>query len=273
MAAENTRCTACAKSFNSGILVGGFCGWCRKICSICGARGARSKRGDETVCKGCKTKVLCLICRKNSNTNLCDACGSRTISFAAILDCKEPLLSMIASHLRQYCNMEGVADNASLAPQAPPASSAPQAVQVQLAPQVQSASSAPQAVQVQLAPQEQLESLGSKIISAIKNMLTSDGKEPIADAAVPAPEVKQKSGKNKALSIAVWDKQFGPDARIGKCYVCSRPIKMEDYEMGHIVSAHDGGSKTIDNLLPVCKNCNRSCGTQNLHAFKAKMGM
>ncbi len=78
-----------------------------------------------------------------------------------------------------------------------------------------------------------------------------------------------QTSERKALNIAVWDKYVGPTLRIGPCYVCAKPIKMEEIHLGHIISAADGGKREIDNLRPVCPLCNTSCGAQNLDTFRA----
>lgn len=43
-----------------------------------------------------------------------------------------------------------------------------------------------------------------------------------------------------------------------------------DWEAGHIMSVKEGGTDTLDNLRPICKSCNRSMGTENMDAFKAR---
>lgn len=54
----------------------------------------------------------------------------------------------------------------------------------------------------------------------------------------------------------------------GPCYVCQSDIHILNFECGHIVSYADGGSLTVDNLLPICGSCNKSMGKRNLYEYK-----
>lgn len=75
----------------------------------------------------------------------------------------------------------------------------------------------------------------------------------------------------KKIRDAAWDNQFGTTAREGACYCCKTPLNLTGtWEAGHIVSHADGGPDTADNLRPICVSCNRSMGTENMDAFKAR---
>ena len=39
------------------------------------------------------------------------------------------------------------------------------------------------------------------------------------------------------------------------------------FEVGHVVSVHDNGDLSIENLRPICGLCNRSMGTMNMVEF------
>jgi hypothetical protein len=57
----------------------------------------------------------------------------------------------------------------------------------------------------------------------------------------------------------------------GQCYCCKTPLNLTGpWEAGHIISHADGGPDTADNLRPTCVSCNRSMGTENMDAFKAR---
>lgn len=45
---------------------------------------------------------------------------------------------------------------------------------------------------------------------------------------------------------------------------------MRKFECGHVVAEALGGQSTIENLRPICKDCNLSMGTKNLFEFKEK---
>lgn len=75
----------------------------------------------------------------------------------------------------------------------------------------------------------------------------------------------------KKIRDAVWDNQFGTTSREGSCYCCKTPLNLTGpWEAGHIISHADGGPDTADNLRPICISCNRSMGTENMDAFKAR---
>lgn len=77
----------------------------------------------------------------------------------------------------------------------------------------------------------------------------------------------------KALSAIVWDTYIGEEKGIGPCYVCEKNINAKHFECGHIISRHDGGKTTVDNLRPVCSLCNKSIGTKNMDEFKLEYGI
>jgi len=52
------------------------------------------------------------------------------------------------------------------------------------------------------------------------------------------------------------------------CFVCSDPISVKSFEAGHIIPASEGGSNNIDNLKPICGNCNKSMGVENMIQYK-----
>lgn len=74
---------------------------------------------------------------------------------------------------------------------------------------------------------------------------------------------------SKAVRNNVWTLIFGEIFK-GSCQVCSREIKITEYECGHIISKAKGGLDDIDNLLPICRPCNNSMKTSNLYAYKTK---
>jgi len=84
--------------------------------------------------------------------------------------------------------------------------------------------------------------------------------------------------KNKCVIYAPVETYsgYGANARDkvkalnGTCYVCTRNLRIDNFEAGHIISEANGGIIHIDNLKPLCKPCNTSCATDNLDEFKRK---
>jgi len=65
----------------------------------------------------------------------------------------------------------------------------------------------------------------------------------------------------KALREQVWRVYFG-DAYTKKCWVrwCENIVTPFSFEVGHNVPRSKGGTDNIDNLRPICSNCNKSMG-------------
>ena len=70
----------------------------------------------------------------------------------------------------------------------------------------------------------------------------------------------------KKLQLEVWEKR-NPNAIRGSCYSCGGNIDIHSFECAHIIAIANGGLTNISNLEPICKMCNRSCGTKDLNIF------
>jgi 5-methylcytosine-specific restriction endonuclease McrA len=66
---------------------------------------------------------------------------------------------------------------------------------------------------------------------------------------------------SKKLREEVWLKHFGKIFS-SKCPIewCTRVISVFSFEVGHNIPESKGGRTTIDNLIPICGDCNRSMG-------------
>jgi 5-methylcytosine-specific restriction endonuclease McrA len=83
---------------------------------------------------------------------------------------------------------------------------------------------------------------------------------------------KHKDKIPRAVRNAVWVRYF-PNSLTGVCVCCKiEGITYGNFQAGHVISEHNGGSTTIDNLRPVCALCNTSMGTQNMDDFISKYG-
>lgn len=73
------------------------------------------------------------------------------------------------------------------------------------------------------------------------------------------------------LKRLVWNKHIGEEVGKAKCLCCVvTDITQLSFNCGHIVSESEGGETTLDNLLPICQNCNSSMGKMNMQDFKDK---
>jgi len=76
-----------------------------------------------------------------------------------------------------------------------------------------------------------------------------------------------------SLKALVWNKYIGEEKGIGYCQCCRKNIiKQISFHCGHIISERNGGSTTLNNLVPLCQTCNLSMGKQNMNKFVKKYG-
>jgi 5-methylcytosine-specific restriction endonuclease McrA len=71
----------------------------------------------------------------------------------------------------------------------------------------------------------------------------------------------------------VWKKVNTNISDAGQCYTCNSVLRYPDMECGHIVAHALGGASSYDNLMPVCKSCNRDMGIMNLYEYRGMMNM
>jgi hypothetical protein len=76
---------------------------------------------------------------------------------------------------------------------------------------------------------------------------------------VQPTQKKRKATIPKALREQVWLKQMGRVFE-GKCPTiwCQNKITVFNFESGHNIPESKGGPTTIENLIPLCGNCNKS---------------
>ena len=73
----------------------------------------------------------------------------------------------------------------------------------------------------------------------------------------------------KSLKKLVWDTYIGRDIGIAKCLCCkNQEIRQIEFHCGHIVSRATGGQTILENLKPICAQCNLSMGKMNMDEFK-----
>jgi hypothetical protein len=72
----------------------------------------------------------------------------------------------------------------------------------------------------------------------------------------------------KALREQVW-MRHAHQAFEMKCptTLCQNRITAFDFHCGHIVAEANGGSTTINNLIPICSRCNLSMGTKSFNEW------
>lgn len=72
----------------------------------------------------------------------------------------------------------------------------------------------------------------------------------------------------KKVKNDAWDQYVGKNIATVPCLCCQKTeINAKDFVAGHILSEHNGGEVTVDNLVPICSPCNTSMGTTNMGEY------
>jgi hypothetical protein len=82
---------------------------------------------------------------------------------------------------------------------------------------------------------------------------------------------KKKKNIPKKVKNDAWDQYVGKTVAISKCLCCKKTeINAKDFVAGHIISEFNGGQVTIDNLVPICQQCNTSMSVTNMEEYISK---
>lgn len=81
------------------------------------------------------------------------------------------------------------------------------------------------------------------------------------------PKYKKRSIP-AALKRKVWYTYIGEEHGKGQCYCCQTSVIHQlSFHCGHVLSEKNGGDLTLQNLRPICQNCNSSMGTMSMNEF------
>ena len=107
--------------------------------------------------------------------------------------------------------------------------------------------------------------------------------QPVAPVAPPRPPTpptptptashlrRRKTPIPKTLKRMVWDTYIGAEKGEANCFCCNHvKIRQIEFHCGHVLAEVHGGSTTVDNLRPVCAQCNLSMGSTNMTEFMQK---
>ena len=73
------------------------------------------------------------------------------------------------------------------------------------------------------------------------------------------------------VRIDSWNTYIGEDIGSVLCICCNvSKITQTTFHAGHIIPKSKGGSNTIDNIMPICPQCNGSMMTQNMEEYIKK---
>jgi 5-methylcytosine-specific restriction endonuclease McrA len=66
----------------------------------------------------------------------------------------------------------------------------------------------------------------------------------------------------------IWLEHNGPELEKVKCPCCNiRIISRNSFSAGHIQAESRGGSSQIDNIIPICDECNGRMGSTHMYWF------
>lgn len=73
-----------------------------------------------------------------------------------------------------------------------------------------------------------------------------------------------KGNISPKIRMCVWNRYFG-QSETGLCPICDKKIRVgkNGFHCGHIISEKNGGLTELDNLRPICADCNIDMGSKN----------
>lgn len=70
------------------------------------------------------------------------------------------------------------------------------------------------------------------------------------------------------LKRVVWHTYIGEEIGRHPCMCCNiTMITQMSFHCGHVIPEAKGGPMTVENMRPICNNCNASMGTQDMSTF------
>ena len=90
----------------------------------------------------------------------------------------------------------------------------------------------------------------------------------VAVSAPPVAERRPKAKIPKHIKNLVWNKYIGADNATAKCLCCRQAtISNTSFDCGHVIAEANGGDMNINNLRPICRDCNAGMGTRSMNDF------
>ena len=85
----------------------------------------------------------------------------------------------------------------------------------------------------------------------------------IGKLTIPAP-IKEKC----------WNEYIGIFIGEAHCFCCkNNKISKSNFQAGHVISEVNGGEISVENLRPICGQCNSSMGIKNMDIFMKENGL
>ncbi len=84
-----------------------------------------------------------------------------------------------------------------------------------------------------------------------------------------ACETNQRTTIPYIIREQVWKKSNTNLSDLGVCFTCCNDLYFRDMECGHIKAHALGGDTSVNNLMPICKCCNKDMGIMDLFEYKS----
>lgn len=83
---------------------------------------------------------------------------------------------------------------------------------------------------------------------------------------------KRKETIPNSRKTEVWNTYIGVEKGQAKCVCCLvNTITSRSFHTGHVIPESDGGTIEVENLRPICADCNSSMGSKNMVSWMKKL--
>ncbi len=73
--------------------------------------------------------------------------------------------------------------------------------------------------------------------------------------------------------MKIWDTYIGKEIGEHPCMLCGkRNIAQLDFYCGYNIAESKGGATAVENILPICRNCNNKKGTKTFEQYLKSIG-
>lgn len=92
-------------------------------------------------------------------------------------------------------------------------------------------------------------------------------------ASTRSSSTRRKRAIPKALKRLVWNTYIGSSVGSAKCHCCKMTdIFQIEFHCGHVKAESKGGETSVENLRPICAQCNLSMGSRDMNEFMSACG-
>ena len=110
-----------------------------------------------------------------------------------------------------------------------------------------------------------------KPLEKVKPITKSKKQTPTDDENKEIQFIAKKKAIPKHVKTLVWNKYIGADKAKAPCMSCRQAdIGIRSFHCGHVVAEAKGGDMTINNLRPICSDCNLAMGTMSMNEFTSQ---